>query len=261
VQSVLIADLDEEISMMEGASQFEDPSAKVFSKDPKRHLRSGRDINLYCLRWIWFQWLHGTPTQKFKPRIEKFIERGLALRTPENTGDEWRGLYDILLFSCAVFIDDGKLMAEIAREMVDLPRPKRSDALRRAWCGVIKFWMAGEIEKAKKQAALMYSSDRPLNMRLPSKPVMDAFLAEDWKKFNKSLEKVFESLWKDLRKYPRLMEEKNGRAKVRMEGQSVMQDWPWPDMCLALLAHRKGVGVPSDPLWLPEIALKNGSGK
>lgn len=82
------------------------------------------------------------------------------------------------------------------------------------------------------------------------------WLKRDWSAFLKAQRKDFERLWSSGRKNGTVRKETRTEMVVTVRMYPVEQVWCWAHCGMALLAHREGVEVATDPFWFPPHALK-----
>jgi hypothetical protein len=125
-----------------------------------------------------------------------------------------------------------------------------------AWSGMLKFWILGDRKRAEQEAKVVWQAHRDISFRASSKELVIPWLAGDWKSFMKHQQKDFEKLWARVCKDGTVTSETSFERVVNMSKfSSVQQLWCWTHCGLALLAHRHGVQIMTDPFWLPSAAI------
>lgn len=216
-----------------------------------------------CMGWVWRQWLLGTPRAVISERIEPFVERGLELRRRCRSYD-YLAVHDLFLLHCAIFASNEALLKAVAEGIADAAGDKDTKPLDRgrgelyaaAWCGLMKYLILGQREKAVDQSDLIWGAYRDNQVFAAPKPLAMPWLKRDWKAFAKAQKKDFEKLWNRARKDCwTVRAEISGRTIVTSERYQIGHQWCWAHCGMALLAHREGVEVVTDPFWFPASAI------
>ncbi len=104
---------------------------------------------------------------------------------------------------------------------------------------------------------LMMSSRPSPPFRMPSRAVVNAFVANDDKKLAQTLKRLWRTEWNKLEvKEKGILERTEERIRVSLRQRGPNDLWPWPEAAFAKPALMKGTKLPSDPLWCPEGFLK-----
>ena len=79
----------------------------------------------------------------------------------------------------------------------------------------------------------------------------------DWTAFEKQQRKDFDKLWARVRKSRAILKESDKEMVLNFQEIAVIESfWCWAHCALALLAHKEGAKVATDPLFFPAHALK-----
>ena len=214
-----------------------------------------------CMKWQWFQWLLNAPESLVRERVAAFVADGME-RQVISPQFHHRPRHDLLLLHCAIFASPKAQLLKLAEQVVDASGfkghvPKDDgDLYASAWCGAYKYWILGDFEKATTQAAIAIGAYRPPWLKAASKPLATPWLKRDWNGFAKAQKKDFDKLWNSGRKNGTVRRETPTETVVTVQRYPVEQVWCWGHCGMALLAHREGVEVATDPFWFPPHALK-----
>jgi hypothetical protein len=215
-----------------------------------------------CLGWIWCQWLSGKSDPDIHKLVEAFVERGIKMQdaTPLFY---MRPNHDLLLLHCAIFASRETQLKKLAKRVVDASGYEKYKPLNdgelyaSAWCGLFKYWILGDLKKAEEQSNIIWDSYHPPDFKASTKPLVKAWLKGDWDAFAKAQLKTFDRLWNRSRKDGAVVSEKNQATVVDIRKvSSIQQLWCWADCGMAMLAHRRGAPVATDPFWFPPQALE-----
>lgn len=221
-----------------------------------------------CLGWIWCQWLSEAPAESIRQEVTFVVNRGMEMqeRCPNQ---KYRCLHDLWLLHCAILGASSEVMTTLAKRVVDSngdtglnckhgSAPKNDgEQFAAAWCGMLKYWILGDLKKAAQESTLIWSAYRYDIARVAPKALVDKWLEGDWKKFAKLQQKNFASLWDLLRKRRVLVSESDSERVIDFHHLGVPgTGWCWAHVGLAMLAHRRGIEVVTDPFWFPPYALK-----
>ena len=235
-------------------------SVEEVTVSPRKGFSTARKLACQCIDWIWCQWHLGTPGYEISNRVESFVIRGMEMHERYSV-HEMRCLHDLLLIHCAIFASNQAQLRKLAERAVNTagfgnePPRNNGELYAAAWCGMLKHWILGETEKAAQQSQLIWSSYRPAYFRASTKPLVSKWLEGDWKGFVKEQNKDFTKLWVRARKDGTVISENESETVVSLRGFPVEQLWCWAHCGMAMLAHRKGVEVATDPFWFPPHAL------
>jgi hypothetical protein len=251
---VSVVDLDMALKLGRELSFF-DRGIELFRPSSPRAFANSRDATIACLEWIWSSWLNGVPTSELKPIIEKFVQRALSLMNTCSF-EYQRGLHDLYLLHCAIMASPDQQLAEVASAVVDFNDSATGvddgDRYTRAWTGVLKHRLLGDLREMELQAEAMSRAVKPINCRRPPKPMMEAWIKKDWSAFRKAQERSFKSLWSGMRKNRFVVSEQRETIEVKItRAGAITTSWCWADNGLALIAAREGIEISYDPLWLP----------
>lgn len=90
------------------------------------------------------------------------------------------------------------------------------------------------------------------------KPLVIPWLKRDWAAFAKQQQKDFEKLWNRARKDRWTVKSENStEVVVTTERYQIDHMWCWAHCGMALLAHREGAQVVTDPFWSPAASKEN----
>lgn len=221
----------------------------------------------HCMGWVWRQWLAGVPRVDLTARIERFVERGLELRAHSRRG-HLLALHDLHLLHCAIFASGATQLRKVAEQIADgsgdqLQKPvDDGERYAAAWCGMLKYWILGDGKRAVEQSALIWGAYRDPSILAAPKPLVTPWLRRDWAGFARQQQKDFEKLWARARKDDWTVKAENStEVVVTTERYQVAHMWCWAHCGMALLAHREGANVMSNPFWFPAVALESGTSK
>lgn len=231
----------------------------VYARD--RSFTTARCLAEGGMGWIWSQWLLGTPCSEISDVVEPFINRGMEIqeRLP---CQRMRGLHDLFLLHCAIFASSDRQLRQLAERVVDAAgakgEPPRNDGdlLASAWSGMLKHWILGDKEAATAQSNVIWDAYRPPHFRAATKPLVSAWLSGKWDAFVIQQRKDFEKLWGRANKDGTVTSKRQSHVTVNVADFSVAQLWCWAHCGMAVLTHRQGVEVATDPFWLPPYAFK-----
>lgn len=221
---------------------------------------AARSLASSCLSWIWFLWLQGGSERLMKGNVAAFVDKGMKMQEKSSLF-YMRPHADLYLLHCAIFGASQNQLEKLATRVVDASgikghRPKDDGELyASAWCGMLKHAILGDMEKAQQQSDLIWNAYRPPSFSAASKSLVMPWLRRDWKGFVKAQKKNFEKLWERARKDGTVRAEKEDGIVVTVDNYPVEQKWCWAHCGLALLAHRRGVEIDTDPFWFPTHAL------
>jgi hypothetical protein len=218
-----------------------------------------------CMGWVWRQWLMGVPTRDLSGRIERFVERGLELRTRSMSYHKL-ALYDLFLLHCAIFGSNHSQVRKVAEQIADASGDKGERPLddgelyAAAWSGMMKYWILGDDERAAEQSQLIWRAYRERGVSAAPKTLVTPWLKRDWQGFAKQQQKDFEKLWQRARKDCWTVKaESSTEVIVTTEKYQIEHSWCWAHCGMALLAHSAGAQVITDPFWFPAAALQHGA--
>ncbi len=221
-----------------------------------------------CLGWIWCQWLSQAPAETIRKEVEFVVDRGMEMqeRCPNQ---RYRCLHDLWLLNCAILAAGSEKLAELAGRVVDSngdtsPRSKdtsppsnNGELFAAAWCGMLKYWILGDFKKSVREAEIIWGAYRYDIARAAPKALVAKWLEGDWKSFVKRQQKDFKALWERARKNRVVLSESDSEIVIAFNRVGVPGDgWCWAHCGLAMLAHRQGVEVATDPFWFPSHALQ-----
>jgi hypothetical protein len=262
-KAVRVLGLDEGVLQVEWVLRVEPVIPQM---DLNALLKSGMSSSAHdatmCLCWIWRQWLSGAPRAKLSASVDPFIARKLELRERCRCYDGVP-LFDMLILACAIMAASDTQLKLVANRVADLSGDKGEKPLNNgelysaAWCGMLKHWILGDDQKAMEQSEQIWGAYRPPGLFAASKPLALPWLRRDWTRFRKQQEKDFTKLWERARKdHWTIRQESATEIVVTTDGFQVRHQWCWAHCAMAVLAHRQGAEVASDPFWFPAVAIK-----
>ncbi len=214
-----------------------------------------------CMGWIWRQWLLGASKDTLAKCVEPFVDRGLEFRERSRSYD-YLALHDLFLLHCAIFASRDAQVKIVAERIADASGDKGEKPLDNgelyaaAWGGMMKYWILGDQEKAVQQSDLIWSAYRKPGVFAAPKPLVIPWLKRDWSAFVKAQQKDFEKLWNRARKdHWTVRAENPTETVVTTDRYQITHQWCWAHCGMALLAHRQGVDVATDPFWFPRAAI------
>lgn len=257
-----IENLLSNIKVWETVAQFGHPIDETI----KRYLQEdgfdgARTRSVACLAWAWGQWLSNAAKPMIQSHVESFVERGLEMEELSSLF-YMRPIHELYLLHCAIFASTDAQLKEVASRVIDASgfktyKPRNDGELyASAYCGMLKYWILGDWQKAVEQSEIVFSSYRDISFRGAGKPLITPWLKRDWKGFIKAQQKDFEKLWVRARKNGTVKSESRLETVVDMEPvRHIQQAWCWAHCGMALLAKRQGIEVVTDPFWFPPHAL------
>jgi hypothetical protein len=216
-----------------------------------------------CMGWVWTQWLLATPPNEIRKCIEPFVDRHLKMLKLARKFRH-RPRHDLYLLHCAVFGSSRDQLEEVAERVVDTsgwkafkPVEAFGDLYASAWCGMLKHWIFGNDAKARQESEIIWGAYRFPAFSAAPKPLVTPWLEADWKYFVRQQGMDFQKLWNRIRKTRAIKRETETEMIIDIKPLASIEDfWCWSHCGLALLAHRKGVAVATDPFLFPEAALR-----
>lgn len=228
-------------------------------------LKAAAHSALSCMGWVWRQWLTGVSRAAVSKQVEPLVERGLELR---GRSKSYHCLpeHDLHLLHCAIFSGSDTLVRSVAEQIADAEGDKgakpmdfgHGELYAAAWSGMMKYWILGDQPKALQQADIIWGAYRDKSLFAAPKPLVQPWLKQDWKAFTKCQQKEFEKLWNRARKDGwTVRSETSTEVVVTTERYQIGHQWCWAHCGMALLAHRQGAEVATDPFWFPSTALSD----
>ncbi|MCX6902564.1 MAG: hypothetical protein NTW03_03630 [Verrucomicrobia bacterium] len=221
-----------------------------------------------CLGWIWCQWLSQSLTAAIQRDVEFVVDRGMEVQD-QCPNQRYRCLHDLWLLHCAILGARSDKLRELAKRVVDSkgdtsPRSKdrsppnnNGELFTAAWCGMLKYWILGDLEKAVQESEIIWGAYRYDIARVAPKALVAKWLEGDWKGFVKLQQRDFKALWDWARKNRILVSESDSEKVIAFDRLPVPgRGWCWAHCGLAMLAHRHGVEVATDLFWFPPHALQ-----
>jgi hypothetical protein len=213
-----------------------------------------------CLGWIWCQWLSSAPREKIQKEVEFVVERGMEMQK-KSANQHYRCLHDLWLLNCAALASSTNQLERLANVVVDSKGDKQEprnngELFAAAWCGALKYWILGEQKKAAEEFKIAGEAYRYDIARVAPKPLVAKWLAGDWKGFAKEQKKDFKARWERARKDRIVISENADEVVIAFDNIPVPgRGWCWAHCGMAMLAHRQGIEVVTDPFWFPPHAL------
>jgi hypothetical protein len=177
-------------------------------------------------------------------------------------GYDYLALHDFYLLHCAIFCASDLQLKTVAERVADASGDKGEKPLDNgelyaaAWCGMMKYWILGDQGKAVQQSEIIWGAYREKGIFAAPKPLVTPWLKRDWKAFVKAQQKDFEKLWNRARKdHWTVKAENSTEIVVTTERYQIEHQWCWAHCGMALLAHRQGAEVATDPFWFPRNAI------
>jgi hypothetical protein len=264
MKTISVVNLDWDISTSEAMAQFGGRIDRIHEISLlKDGLRDPQIRATGCLGWIWKQWLTAAPKDFIAARVEPFIERCLELRARCKCYD-WLPQHDLLVLVCAILASSESQLKTVVETIADTSGDKgekpvnNGELYAAAWCGMMKHWILGDLEKAGEQSSLIWGAYRDQIICAATKPLVTPWLKRDWNAFLKAQQKDFEKLWGRARKNHWTVRSENEREIVVTTNKLLIEhDWCWAHCGMAMLAYRQfGVEVATDGFWFPPHALK-----
>lgn len=249
-----IVDIDFLIQREELLGRFFLPFEQLYPEGPRR-FRAAEEVAERCLAWTTFQWLNSAEQMVIRAAATEVIAKSIRLHREEKRDTYWRNEHDVMCGHLAATACDHSQRHELAERMVYAEGTPSKEWSLYAWSGFMKFSLLGDRSRARSQAEMMFSAGRPINLRLPRKPLVRAWLDEDWPAFNRAMKQSFSSMWANLRKNGRLFGfyhiGSDGHIEISLTSRNKRVEAHWQENALAILAWEKGVVIPTDPMWLP----------
>lgn len=244
-------------------AEFGRPLSEIDLRVLKRDgFSAARGLARHCMKWNWLQWLLAGPTDQIRSNVGAFVDKGMNMQEMSSL-PYMRPQADLYLLHCAIFGSSPGQLEELAARVVDAsgiagqkPTDKGGDLYASAWCGMLKHWILGDLKRAEQYSELIWSAYRDPSFAAASKPLVTPWLKGDWKGFVKAQQKDFDKLWARGRKDGSVRSETANETVVTVQRYPIEQKWCWAHCGLALLAHRQGIEVATDPFWFPSHALK-----
>jgi hypothetical protein len=257
-----VENLVSNLKIWEAVAQFGNP----IDVTTKHYLQEdgfggGRTRSVACMAWVWGQWLLNGAKPAIRAHVDPFVERGLEMEELSSLF-YMRPIHELYLLHCAIFASDDAQLKKLATKVIDAAgfktyKPQNDGELyASAWCGMLKYWILGDWQKAAEQFEIIWGANREISFRAAGKPLVTAWLKRDWKAFVKLQRKDFEKLWTRARKDGTVISENGRETIVNMEPvRHIQHSWCWAHCGMALLANRQGIEVATDPFWFPPHAL------
>jgi hypothetical protein len=194
-------------------------------------------------------------------KVEPFVTRALEMRELSQSY-HMLPLHDLYLLHCAIFGSPDSQLRTVAEKVADISGDKgevpmdNGELYAAAWSGMLKFSILGDQQKAVEQSGLLWGAHREAGVLAAAKPLVTPWLKKDWKAFAKAQQKDFEKLWARARKDKWTIKSESALEKVlTTERYQIEHQWCWAHCGMALLAHREGAEVVTDPFWFPPVAI------
>lgn len=206
------------------------------------------------LIWAWCLWLKGGDLERIRDGVSSTLQKSRRL-LGDSKNDYFRADHAVRCASLAATFGDLESLRILADLLPSAESETSSDLCLIAWSGVWKYSIQGHWEKAKQQANLLFEAGSPINLRLPRRPVVRAWVDHDWPGFQKAIASSYGKMWKGLSKQRSTVILPTSEVEFSLSGMSASTDFHWQENAFSMMAKRLGVEVPSDSLWLPEMAL------
>jgi hypothetical protein len=262
-RSVKVLGLSENLRKAESLARFGKPIEQADIVFLAGHgLQDAAHRASSCMGWIWRQWLQGAFKETLATRVESFVDRGLEFRERSRSYD-YLALHDLYLLHCAIFASSDSQLKLVAERVADASGDKgetpmdNGELYAAAWCGMMKYWILGDDDKALQQSAVIWGARREQGVFAAPKPLVTPWLKRDWNSFVKAQQKDFEKLWQRARKdHWTVRAENSTEIVVTTERYQIEHHWCWAHCGMAVLAHRQGAQVATDPFWFPRSAIE-----
>jgi hypothetical protein len=262
MKDIKVLQLSESARKAENLSEFDKPIDEWMKVGLlKSGLEGSACRAASCMGWIWRQWLLGASKKTIARKVEPFVTRGLELREMSQSYHKL-ALHDLYLLHCAIFGCTDDQIRAVAECVADSSGDKGETPLddgelyAAAWCGMMKYWILDESDKALEQADLIWGSYREHGVFAAPKPLVVPWLKKDWAKFAKAQQNDFNKLWQRAQKdHWTVKSENSAEIVVTTDRYQIEHQWCWAHCGLAMLAHGQGAEVITDPLWFPQNAI------
>ena len=160
-----------------------------------------RGLGASCMNWMWLQWLLRGSVVQIRENVEAFVDKGMAMQ------DKSSQFYmcphaDLYLLHCAIFASNQSQLVKLASRVIDAsgtarykPEDRGGERYASAWCGMLKYWILGDLMKAEEQSELIWDAHRCPSFAAASKTLVTPWLKSNWDGFGKAQRKDFEKLW------------------------------------------------------------------
>ena len=247
-------DLDYVSNREELFGRFDKSYEATYDLDGREFVDS-TDVCQRALSWVWYQWLGEPNSERVAKVLNSTLQKSLCLLAASKA-EYFRADHDVRCASMATMSADASTIRELAEKLICADSKGDSDQVLKAWSGVWKFSFFGDWTKAREQAEFLFGAPRPLNLRLPRRPVVRAWLDQDWGRLEKALSASYSKMWQGVRKYRGAIFHMPEEVEFSLKSISASTDMHWQENAFAILAHRNGMKMPADSLWLPQSALE-----
>lgn len=262
IMNLKVLRLAECVAKAERQAEFDRPFDESMRVEVlKIGLQGSEHRTSHCMGWIWRQWLSNAPNEDIGRKVEPFVLRELELRALSQSYD-LLPRHDLFLLHCAIFASSDAQLLLVAERVADASGDKRvrpldnGEIYAAAWCGMMKYWILGDDANAAQQAALIWGARREQGVFAAPKPLATTWLKRDWGAFVKAQRKDFEKLWQRARKDCWTVKaEDSTEIVVTTDRYQIRHQWCWAHCGMAMLAHRKGIEIATDPFWFPPNAI------
>lgn len=258
MRTLRVIDIDYVIRREEQLGRFHLPFAELYPPEPRR-FRGATDVVEFCLAWVWYQWLKGGEQATIDVTTREVITKSIRLQA-EDVDRDWRAEHDVFCAHLTAIAGNREQRSKLAEQLIWAEGKPAEDLCQQAWSGFMKFALSGDKRRARSQAEIMFGAPKPINLRLPRKPLVRAWLDENWPAFNRALEQSYSKMWASAYKNGKLFGFLNVQSEdhieIALKRRNARVDEHWQENALAILAWEKGVQAPTDPLWFPNAALK-----
>jgi hypothetical protein len=159
-----------------------DPATLAYLKEDG--LGDGEARAVGCMGWIYSQWLMAGPATEIHKRVEEFVERGMKMQSLSPKFYK-RPVHDLYLLHCAIFGSSDEQLKTLAKRVVDGSGYKKytprndGELYTSAYCGMLKYWVLGEWEKAIQQSEIIWGAHHYVAYRAASKPLITPWLKRE----------------------------------------------------------------------------------
>jgi hypothetical protein len=253
VKSVTVSDVEKFLQISEHICGFATPVTLDLDK-PFARQKVRLEGAFEC---AWVACVSSRDKRLHLDRMKLMIRNSLDLMAAqpcdalEARQDVWRGYHDLWTFHVAALIGDQALLNELASLATYAKGDHKACCTEEAWAGVWKFSISGQLEKAQEQALIMYRAPKPRNLRLPRQMLVRAWLACDWKSFDRGLKLTYRHLWNSAARRKRIVRESSNSIEINLATPSTSVDGSWQEIAFGLQALKQQAVLTFDPLFFP----------
>jgi hypothetical protein len=212
----------------------------------------------HAINLVWLACHQGQSSAHSQQIVKEMVVRSLEVYD-KTTGEMGRSQHDVLLLANAIYLDDAEVLNRVTNAVICAAPEKPLPQYYESYCGVMKFWVQGEQEKAVQQLEIFeHHKGKEAQLRIASKSYLRSFLREDVKSLQRQNRSIAGQFWKRLVKQDAKPE---SIAEVELGLWDPNRCWPWPEYVLMRLLSKKGHSFKGDSLWMPEALLQVGTAK